>query len=332
MSDIVVEDCEQLCGEFASFSQGGVCYLLTESKVWSLWGDRLRQVWPEDLELKLWVGAEGEDIKSFSMYQLGIEALLRSGLKRGHRLVALGGGAVSDAVGMMSMTVLRGVDWAIVPTTLLSMVDASLGGKVGLNLSLGKNLVGGFYPPKCRFVFSGFLDTLSGEQWQSGLGEVIKYAFLDEAVSKAIFTKCSLETIVEKCVFYKEQLVLRDPYDKGDRIFLNLGHTFGHAFEKELVLPHGLAVVLGLEALFQFFGYTKQLAELDQLKGHLGLSLSLHDFLPKLNKEQFFNYILMDKKRKNGQSVCFVVCEKKGFPFLKEASVESVKTFVDHLA
>ncbi len=180
-------------------------------------------------------------------------AFLSAGLERGSTVVALGGGVVGDLAGFAAAAYLRGVAWVAVPSTLLAMVDASLGGKTGADLPQGKNLVGAFHPPALVLADPALLQTLPDVELRNGLAEVVKHGILNDAV---LFDLCRqgweavrthLPEIVRRAVAVKVAVIQRDPYERGERASLNLGHTLGHAIElaSNFALRHGEAVSIG---------------------------------------------------------------------------------------
>ena len=173
-------------------------------------------------------------------------------LDRGGTLVGFGGGCTTDLAGFLAATYLRGVDWAAVPTTLVGQVDAAIGGKTGINLPEGKNLVGAFHWPAATIVDPDVLATLPEKQRRAGMAEVVKTGLLrGEAV-----WELDDEQLVRRCAAYKTAVCLRDPLDRGRRQVLNLGHTFAHALEaaSDYSLAHGDAVALGLLAALRLSG------------------------------------------------------------------------------
>jgi shikimate kinase/3-dehydroquinate synthase len=181
------------------------------------------------------------------------EALWRSiQLERGQTLVAVGGGTTTDVAGFVAATTRRGLDWVAVPSTLVGQVDAAIGGKTGLDLPEGKNLVGAFHWPAATVIDTTLLETLPDEERRNGLAEVVKTGLL----TGEPLWELDPERQVRACAAYKAAVCLRDPYERGDRVHLNLGHTFGHALEAAsgYALPHGQAVALGLLAALRLSG------------------------------------------------------------------------------
>jgi len=179
---------------------------------------------------------------------------LEQGLDRRSTVIALGGGVIGDIAGFAAATYMRGIDWVGLPTTLLSMVDASLGGKTGFDLPEGKNLIGSFYPPKLVLADPQMLKTLPEAEFISGMAEVVKHGIIADP---ALFDLCAqgldcikadLELVLKRAMAVKIKVIEDDPYEKGFRAALNLGHTVGHAVElvSEFHLRHGEAVAIGM--------------------------------------------------------------------------------------
>lgn len=201
-------------------------------------------------------GEQSKNIKTLTeIYNYALQV----GLDRKYTVVALGGGVVGDVAGLFAATYMRGLDFIQVPTSLLAMVDSSIGGKTGIDLEMGKNVVGAFYQPKFVYVNSDFIKTLKPEHIKNGMGEVIKYAvtfstkFFDELniiLNKSIISKKDFNKIIYESCKFKAKIVEEDEKErKGIRELLNFGHTFGHALEtvtKYKKYLHGEAVVIGM--------------------------------------------------------------------------------------
>ena len=184
---------------------------------------------------------------------------LKIGIDRKYTVVALGGGVVGDVSGLFASTYMRGLGFIQVPTSLLAMVDSSIGGKTGIDLEMGKNVVGTFYQPKFVFVNSKFLETLEPEHIKNGMGEVIKYAItfsskffkeLNLILNKSIINKQDFDKLIYESCKFKAKIVEEDEKErKGVRELLNFGHTFGHALETVTEYKkflHGEAIVIGM--------------------------------------------------------------------------------------
>jgi shikimate kinase / 3-dehydroquinate synthase len=258
----------------------------------------------------------GEKHKTIQTISNLWEGFINSGLDRGSTVVALGGGVVSDLAGFAAATYLRGIRWVAVPTTLLSMADASLGGKTGADLPQGKNLVGAFHPPALVLTDPELLWTLPDRELRSGLAEVVKHGILAderlfarcmqgwEAIAHSSMSQPDWNELVRRAISVKIRYIEADPYEKGIRAALNLGHTIGHAVERasDFSISHGEAVSIGMVA-------EAQLAEKIQL-AQPGLSVSIASVLeglglpvhipPEINAQAVLKYLQVDKKRTAG--------------------------------
>jgi len=237
----------------------GKVELVVDAGVDRLHGDRVRSALGERLAASHVVPA-GEPAKTAAEAEKLWSALR---LERGGTVVALGGGSTGDLTGFVAATYLRGVDWVPVPTTLVGQIDAAIGGKVGIDLAGGKNLVGAFHWPARVVVDPELLTTLPPEELENGRAEVVKTGLL---AGEPLW---ELETAeqVRRTAAFKAAVCLRDPLDRGQRAQLNLGHTFAHALEAAsgFTLPHGRAVALGLVAALRLSGLEEDARMVDEL-------------------------------------------------------------------
>jgi 3-dehydroquinate synthetase len=201
---------------------------------------------------------DGEAGKTLAELERAAAALLRAGATRRTLVVALGGGAVTDAAGFLAATYMRGVPWVAVPTTLLAMVDAAIGGKTAVNLPAAKNAVGAFHPPAAVLADPAALETLPARELASGKGEVLKYGALQPALLGTFAGLAAGERIdpavIATCARIKVDVVEADPTEQGPRKLLNLGHTFGHGVEAAggfSRYTHGESVAVGLAFAFR---------------------------------------------------------------------------------
>ena len=226
----------------------------------------LESLQPDGWEATITTLPAEEPLKRMEAVERIWEAALAGGLDRHSAIIAVGGGLTGDVAGFAAATYLRGIDLVQVPTTLLAMVDASIGGKTGVNLPLpglsrlGKNLAGAFWPPKLVLVDAETLDTPPLRAFRSGLAECVKHAIISDpdlmclleqhAVALREGDRGAIEDILVRSINAKRQIVQEDEREAGCRMLLNLGHTFAHAIEpiKELDLTHGEAVSIGLSA------------------------------------------------------------------------------------
>lgn len=196
----------------------------------------------------------GEAHKNLETVNALWQGFFEAGLERGGGVLALGGGVVSDLAGFAAATYMRGVPWAAMPTTLLAMVDASLGGKTGFDLPQGKNLVGAFHPPRLVLIDPQTLDSLPRAEMLNGLAEALKTAVIgDESLFDLLASgweaaQADLRSVICRALAVKLRIIAADPYERGLRAVLNFGHTVGHALEmlSGFRLPHGLAVGIGM--------------------------------------------------------------------------------------
>jgi len=255
------------------------------------------------IDKKVFVIDDPEASKSLEIFEKATSYFLDQGIKRNSTLVVIGGGATSDLGGFVASTILRGISWIVVPTTLLSMIDASIGGKVGINIKQGKNLIGSFHNPIQNYFNLEFLKTQKKVDYQSGLGEMIKYLFIDSKLEPSD----SIDNLISKCASLKENIVAKDFKEKGLREVLNYGHTFGHAIEKMTSLSHGSSVLTGIYLNVSIFSPDLMPFFQDTLK-------ELKLTIPKLSidKDQFLTYMSFDKKNiKNGE-IRFIVFKNRG--------------------
>ncbi len=221
----------------------------------------------------------GEGSKSLAGLGRVLDFLAEQKLDRGGTLFAVGGGVIGDLGGFAAASWLRGIDFVQVPTTLLAMVDSSVGGKTGINLPAGKNLAGAFHQPRAVFISTGLLATLPPREFAAGLAEVIKYGLLGDAalftqLEKTLLTIASpeLAAVVRRCCAAKARIVEADEFETakdGGRALLNLGHTFGHAIENAAGYGeylHGEAVAIGLCAAARLSAELKLISAADEAR------------------------------------------------------------------
>lgn len=258
---------------------------------------------------------QGENAKNFAEWERALEFFIERGVSRKSHLMAIGGGALSDVAGFVAATLLRGISWSVVPTTLLSQVDASIGGKVAINTRHGKNLVGSFHPPKEIFICQDFQEKLDKKNILSGKGEILKYAFLDSDIEEIINDDSSMEHIVDACANMKLALVERDLLESGDRKLLNLGHTFGHGIEWLYGVSHGEAVIWGLALIFIIQEQPDQLKRLKNLMTKLGIvKLKTPWTSSSWNQEKIIEIVRKDKKSLNQQEIDIIIIDKNNNP------------------
>jgi 3-dehydroquinate synthase len=266
----------------------------------------------------------GESSKSLQMYAEVLRRLARASVTREGALFALGGGVVGDLGGFVAASYMRGIDLVQLPTSLLAMVDSSVGGKVGVNLPEGKNLVGSFFQPRIVVADLGWLETLPGREVSLGLAEVIKmgllsggefFADLDRIEAARAGDLAALQTLILHSVRFKAQIVAEDELERGKRAILNYGHTIGHALEAaaDYTLAHGEAVSAGMVAAARL---SREKLGTDLLILHEDLlrSAGLPLKVPAIEVEKALSAMGRDKKRRAGADYKFVLLEDVGSP------------------
>lgn len=279
----------------------------------------------------------GESAKNLSAIEQTCQALAEGGFDRGAAIVALGGGATSDHAGFVAAIYLRGVPFAVCSTTLLGMVDASVGGKTGVDLPAGKNLVGAFHQPRAVIADLTFLETLPRREQAAGLAEVVKAGLIADAPlfellerrarDGGIWTASVLEEVIAAAVRMKADVVGKDEREGGLRAILNFGHTVGHAIESEsgYGLLHGEAVSLGMVAALQLGvarGVTEPglLARACALLGALGLPIDLSSHLD----DAVLARVSVDKKRR-ADNVKFVLVPRLGQALMVDIPLDELR-------
>lgn len=233
--------------------KGKKATIISDSNVYPLYGGTASaSLTIAGFAVSVYVIPAGEQSKSFDQYGRLLHFLAEEGLTRPDCVVALGGGVTGDLAGFAAATYLRGITLIQVPTTLLSVIDSSVGGKTGIDLPAGKNLVGAFYQPSLVLADTSLLKTLPKKEIKNGAGELIKYGVLTGgelfSLIEAGENPLTNERMLELCILCKKNIVEADEKETGIRKLLNLGHTLAHAAEKlsSYTLPHGEAVALGI--------------------------------------------------------------------------------------
>ena len=278
----------------------------------------------------------GEKSKSFKTLETLAEKIIKKGINRNDIIYALGGGVVGDLTGFLSSVLLRGVKFIQIPTTLLSQVDSSVGGKTAINSKLGKNLIGTFFQPSAVFIDPDTLNTLPRKEFLAGYAEVIKYALIND---KAFFNWLNNNSrgnlsllpknilkIISTCIRKKAEIVKLDEREKKTRMLLNLGHTFAHALEYELNynIRHGEAVSVGLLMAMKLsfnLGYATK-NDFNLLENHMKrskLPIKLKDLSNKKKwlSKNILKKMQADKKTYKG-NIHFILCKGIGSAFIKK--------------
>ena len=343
-----------LFGETATlartFLRGGAVPVVADANAWVHHGPALTQSLAEaGRDVALFQIAPGEDSKSWHTLQMLTDWLLAQGVERGDHVFALGGGVVGDLVGFACAILKRGCGFIQIPTTLLSQVDSSVGGKTAINTGAGKNLIGAFHQPSLVLADIAALDTLPDREMRSGYAEVLKYGVLGDADffawletnGASVLTRDdhALEHAVTASVSAKARIVAQDERETtGVRALLNLGHTFGHALEAETGfsdrLLHGEGVALGMVLAARYSARRGELphAEADRVAiavKNAGLPSEISELNLVADGSGLVAHMLHDKKMDAG-TLPFLLLRGIGAAYLaRDVDLEDVATFLD---
>jgi 3-dehydroquinate synthase len=301
-------------------------FIISDSNVYPLYGEYFSG-YPS------FIIRAGEESKSHESLLKIYDELAKQNITREDVVVALGGGVVGDLAGFAAATFKRGVRFVQVPTTLLAQVDSSVGGKVGVNLKSGKNMVGSFYQPSFVLADTNVFQTLPGREFAAGMAEVIKYAFIaDQNLYSMLDSKnTDLAEIIRICCSIKAGYVQRDPFDQNVRMELNFGHTLGHAIEtatRYKTYLHGEAVAVGM-VLAARVGERAGVSEagLEQMVKNLllknGLPVSVEDGILQAAVDN-----LMQDKKAAGNSIHFVLIDQIGHAIIRDFTLSELEELV----
>ena len=272
----------------------------------------------------------GEHSKTLSTFSNVLEALADEGLTRTDAIVALGGGVVGDIAGFAAATYMRGIPYVQIPTTYLSAIDSSVGGKTGINLLCGKNLAGAFWQPALVICDYDTFTTLPDLKIMDGISEAIKHAVVSDATLINHIICSDYEYVIGRCVSIKKSVVEADERDIGIRQLLNFGHTVGHGIEKlsAFSVSHGQAIAKGMvvEACAAYkMGLTKTdiSGELKNILTKLGFDLSV-----PYDSAQIYHYALMDKKIA-GDKISLVIPDSIGKCHLQKLELTQLQKFIE---
>ena len=327
---------------------GAKCFVVSDANVMSIYGAQvIRALREAHIETRSLSFAPSEESKTMKTVESILSELKRSEMTRSDIIIALGGGITGDMAGFAASIYLRGIRFVQIPTTLLSAVDASVGGKTGVNMGGHKNQIGTFWQPSMVIIDPATMDTLPGREVACGMAEVVKYGCirdpkimdlsdkLAEVAKTPSFGEQSemvhqiLEQLIEACVSIKAQVVEADERDTGERMLLNFGHTVGHAIEKATggQVQHGEGVAIGMVVMARSAeakgmcpaGYTDNLIRI--LDG-----LGLPTVCP-VSKEEVLQAIRADKKRA-GQMISIVVPDNQGLCSIVPVDIDSLADFI----
>ena len=308
--------------------------IISDDNVWPLYGgmvaDRLSK---SGYRVVRYVFHAGEASKNAQTYLDILNFLAESHITRSDLLIALGGGVVGDMTGFAAATYLRGIAYIQIPTTLLAMVESSVGGKTAIDLPAGKNLVGAFYQPALVLCDTSALDTLPRDVFADGCAEVIKYAVLYDPELMSHLMECGpsfdREFVITTCVRLKRNVVVEDEFDTGSRQKLNLGHTLGHGIEahSNYTISHGKAVAIGMAMITK----ASEAAGICRPGLYKALCSVLQQFgLPvraDITAEQLFSASLKDKKR-SGKVVNLILPVTTGTCVIQPTSRDQLEAFI----
>lgn len=319
----------------AGLTKASKAAIISDSNVWPIYGktaeDSLKQA---GFETCSYVFTAGEASKNGSNYLSILNFLAENRLTRADLLIALGGGVTGDITGFAAATYLRGIAYIQIPTSLLAMVDSSVGGKTAIDLPAGKNLAGAFYQPHLVLCDIDCLDTLPESIFRDGCAEVIKYGVLYDRELFAHLSEKGLsfdrEAVVSRCVELKRNVVAEDEFDTGARQKLNLGHTIGHGIEAQsnFTVSHGQAVAIGM-AIVSKAGVAQGICSVS----------TYHDILTVLDKfglpkktgctaELLYRSALSDKKRAGG-TVNLIIPQAIGDCIIQPTDVSELQSFIE---
>ena len=281
---------------------------------------------------------DGEEFKSLSTVENILESLFNHRLDRKSLLIAFGGGVIGDMTGFTASIYQRGIDFIQIPTTLLSQVDASVGGKTGINNKFGKNLVGAFYQPRKVFIDSYFLKTLGEREYSAGIAEIVKMAvtfdkdFFEYLEPNDLKNQNVIEQAIKRSVEIKADVVARDEKENGIRAALNYGHTFAHVIEKESgygAYLHGEAVAIGMVMANEL---SCKLGLMTKDEANRITALLKRYGLPTLynikDVDEFYYAFFLDKKSSNGK-ISFILASGIGDVEIKnDISISDVKSIL----
>ena len=274
----------------------------------------------------------GESSKNIETLNNILEFLAENNFIRTDFIAALGGGVVGDIAGFCSAIYLRGIRFIGIPTTLLSQVDSSVGGKTAIDLKAGKNLAGTFHQPKMVICDIDTLKTLPEKEFSQGMAEIIKYSivFDEDLFNKISSDDYNLNYVIEKCICLKRDIVIEDEFDNGNRQLLNFGHTLAHAIERlsGYQTPHGYAVAIGM-FMFTKAAYKLGICDTDLIPALTNIFEKYN--LPiscEYSSKELFETTLRDKKR-SGNNIKLVLPQKLGHCILHDMKISELLDFID---
>ncbi|EOH88910.1 3-dehydroquinate synthase [Enterococcus villorum] len=314
--------------------------IISDENVFPLYGEKIKQQLKERYEVTTYVLPAGEKNKSLEMATKLYDFLASEQFTRSDGIIALGGGVVGDLAGFVASTYMRGIAFVQIPTSLLAQVDSSIGGKTAVNAPKAKNMIGTFAQPDGVLIDPETLNTLPENRIQEGIAEIIKCAAIkDESLWNDLTQFSGIEdllahseTVIEKALRVKKEVVEEDPFDQGNRLLLNFGHTIGHAIENTAgygQISHGEAVAIGMVQISRTAekrkempdGVTAQLIAMNQ-KYHLPVSYK------PWNEQALFQAITHDKKAR-GKNLKIILLEKIGKGKIQSIPMKAIKNYLE---
>lgn len=281
----------------------------------------------------------GEEHKTQTTVDNIIGQLVEAGANRKSFIVGVGGGVITDMAGYVAGIYMRGVQFGFIPTSILAMVDASIGGKNGVDVGVYKNMVGLIRQPSFLLYDYSLLKSLPKEEWVNGFAEIIKHACIKDAAMFKLLEqhklqdfqkdKVLLNKLIQRNALLKSKVVQQDEFEKGDRKLLNFGHTLGHAIENTYKLPHGHAVTIGMVVAAYISRDMLQLKDADRI-AFLIVKYGLTAFF-KFNADKALEMMKSDKKAFN-KEIHYVLLEKIGKGVVKPLTIEQIAPVVQQLA
>ncbi|MCL2086249.1 MAG: 3-dehydroquinate synthase [Oscillospiraceae bacterium] len=325
-------------GELLTASKPGVSsvYIITDDNVSALYLQRVKDSLTMFKTFQ-YILPHGEGSKSGVSLLKIVESMAKNQICRDDVIIALGGGVVGDIAGFAAAVYLRGIDYVQVPTTFLSAIDSSVGGKTAVNLTAGKNLMGAFKQPLCVIFDPLTLNTLSDKVFADGTAEAIKYAVLKSPSLFETLSKTSRDSlmniisdIVSECVCIKGDIVSRDEFDRGERQLLNLGHTIGHAIEKcsNYEISHGHAIATGMAIMINGASKLALTSNID-IKRQIFSLLEKYFFKTtcEFSTDEIYNAVLSDKKR-HSQNINIILPTQIGQCEIRKITLETMKDII----
>jgi 3-dehydroquinate synthase len=328
----------------ASLPITGPCLIVSDDNVGPLYAEQLKRAIGRS-DCPVWQMPAGEPEKNLARFAELLQAMAAQGLSRNATVLALGGGVIGDLAGFAAACYMRGIAFIQIPTSLLAMVDSSVGGKTAVDLEAGKNLVGAFHQPKAVWIDTAVLSTLPDREFRAGLAEVVKYGAIADAGffawleqhADALLAKdpSALADAIAHCCQQKAGVVARDETEQGERALLNFGHTFGHALEvlgDYGTLVHGEAVAIGMHLAAAYSAHLGLAPEADskrlqQLLSRLGLPTAMP---PGMDADLLVAKMRLDKKAISG-NLRLILWHGIGKAFIaNDVEALPLRNFLDH--